>query len=107
MNQDHAANVAAKVPPGVPPGDWRRTALEPAPGHSHGARSAPWEWPGPGGVDGRRQKCGGTARGPEKKRQVFSGFVPPRAGPRQGQRSAILSVVFITLKQWVSAVSER
>ena len=67
MNQDHAANVAAKVPPGVPPGDWRRTALDAAPGPSHGAGSAPWDGPGPGGVDGRRQKCGGTARGPEKK----------------------------------------
>ena len=72
MNQDHAANIAAKVPPGVPPGDWRWTALDAAPGHSHGAGSAPWEWPGPGGVDGRRQKCGGTARVPGKKSDKFS-----------------------------------
>ena len=31
MNQDHAANVAAKVLPGIPPSNWRRTALDAAP----------------------------------------------------------------------------
>ena len=48
--------------------------LDAAPGHSHGAGSAPWEWPGPGGVDGRRQKCGGTARGPVSEKKCLTRF---------------------------------
>ena len=57
MNQDHAANVAAKVPPGVPPGDWRRTALDAAPGRTDSAGSAPSVRPSPWSMDGRRQNA--------------------------------------------------
>ena len=46
------------------------------------AHRAPSLWPGLGGMDGVRRRRRGTARGPGKKRQVFPGIGPPRAGPR-------------------------
>ena len=63
MNQDHAANVAAKVLPGVPPSNWRRTALDAAPGPSHGAGSAPSMRPGAASRAVRLQSPGGTPGG--------------------------------------------
>ena len=57
MNQDHAANVAAKVLPGVPPSNWRRTALDAAPRRTDSAVSAPSVRPSPWSMDGRRQNA--------------------------------------------------
>ena len=76
------AAVAAKAATGVPPHARLRRALNTAPGHSPGGHRALGEWPGPGGMDGRRRPQRGTPSGCEKNRQVFSHFVPPTFGPR-------------------------
>ena len=51
-------------------------------GRTDGARRALSVRPLAGGVDRHRRLRRGTARGPEKNRQLFSGPDPPRGGPR-------------------------
>jgi len=91
----------AKAAAGVPPHDGLRALSDTAPGLSGGAHQAPPESPVSGGMDGLRQRRGGTACDPDANRQKTGKRQrpgPPRGGPRLAGGCAARDTALITQK---------